>query len=295
MTEEPAAGTFRGVGPRVALALGGGSARGLAHIVMLEALDELGVKPVAIAGTSMGSIVGALYAAGLSAAEIRRDFERLCTSPAAFLKSFAGKLRGGLSTLWSPRSPRVIDNVTLFEMLLPDVLHCDFEALKIPFVAIAADFYAIEQVVIDHGPVIPALAASCALPAWARPVVLQGRVLIDGGYVNPIPFDVVMHRADITIAVDVTGDPQRRPGVKVPGPFEAMTGAAQLLFHSITREKLKSVAPDILIRPAVGGYAAFDFFRIAEILDASQGAKDELKRRLSQRLAAHARENPQRG
>jgi NTE family protein len=288
MSEEPAADAFRPAGPRVALALGGGSARGLAHIAMLEALDELGVTPAAIAGTSMGALVGALYAAGLSAAEIRQEFERLCTSPAAFLKSFAGKLPGGLSTLWSPRSPRVIDTVTLFEMLLPEILRCDFAALKIPFVAIAADFYAIEQVVIDHGPVIPAIAASCALPAWARPVVLQGRVLIDGGYVNPIPFDVVMHRADITVAVDVTGDPQRRPGVTVPSPFEAMTGAAQLLFHSITREKLKSAAPDILIRPAVGGYAAFDFFRIGEILAASQTAKDDLKRRLSQRLAARA-------
>jgi NTE family protein len=171
-------------------------------------------------------------------------------------------------------------------MLLPDVLHCDFSAMKIPFVAIAADFYAIEQVVLDHGPLIPALAASCALPAWARPVVIGERVLIDGGYINPIPFDVVMHRADITVAVDVTGDPQRRPGVRVPNPLEAMTGAAQLLFHSITREKLKSVAPDILVRPAVGAYGAFDYFKFAEILEASQPAKDELKRRLAERLAA---------
>ena len=98
-------------------------------------------------------------------------------------------------------------------------------------------------------------------------------MLIDGGYINPIPFDVVMHRADITVAVDVTGDPQRRPGVKVPGPFEAMTGAAQLLFHSITREKLKSIAPDILIRPAVGGFAAFDYFKFADILSASQAPR----------------------
>ena len=139
----------------MALALGGGSARGLAHIAMLEALDELGIKPAVIAGTSMGAIVGALYAAGLSAAEIRRGFEQLCASPRSLLRQFAGKLPGGLPTLWSPRSPSVIDNVTLFEMLLPDVLHCDFDALKIPFVAIAADFYAIEQVVLDHGPADP--------------------------------------------------------------------------------------------------------------------------------------------
>jgi NTE family protein len=271
-------------GPRIALALGGGSSRGLAHIVILEAFDELGVKPVVIAGTSMGSICGACYAAGLSAAEIRAGFEAQFASPTTFLRHFAGKLRGGLSTLWSLRAPRIVDNVTLFEMLLPEALHCDFAALKIPFLAIAADFYAIEQVILDHGPVIPALAASCALPGIARPVVLEGRVLIDGGYVNPLPYDVVMHRADITVAVDVTGDPQRRPGTRVPGTVEAVTGATQLLFHSITREKLKSIAPDIFIHPKVGGFAALDYFRISEILTAAQSAKEDLKRQLSQHL-----------
>jgi NTE family protein len=275
-------------GPRVALALGGGSARGLAHIVMLEVFDELGIKPVIIAGTSMGSICGACYAAGLSAAEMREGFETQFASRATFFKNFAGKLSGGLSTLWSLRSPGIVDNVTLFEMLMPDVLRCDFSALKIPFLAIAADFYGIEQVILDHGPVIPALAASCALPGMARPVVLEGRVLIDGGYVNPVPYDVIMHRADITVAVDVTGDTQRRPGTRVPGTFEAMTGATQLLFHSITREKLKSIAPDIFVRPQVGGYAAMDYFKIGEILTAAQSAKEDLKRQLSQRLEALA-------
>lgn len=286
MTVESAGGKSMAPGPRIALALGGGSARGLAHIVMLEVFDELGIKPSIIAGTSMGSICGACYAAGLSAAEIREGFESQFTSAATFFKQFAGKLRGGISTLWSVRSPGIVDNVTLFEMLLPEVLHSDFESLKIPFLAIAADFYAIEQVILDHGPVIPALAASCALPGMARPVVLEGRVLIDGGYINPVPYDVVMDRADITVAVDVTGDPQRRPGARVPGTVEAVTGATQLLFHSITREKLKSIAPDIFIRPKVGAYSALDYFKIGEILDAAQDAKDDLKRQLSQRLEA---------
>ena len=273
-------------GPRIALALGGGSARGLAHIVILEAFDELGIKPVVIAGTSMGSICGACYAAGLSAAEVRAAFEAQLSSRTSFLANFVGKLRGNFATLWSMRSPRILDNVTLFEMLLPEALHCDFASLEIPFLAVAADFYAIEQVILDHGPVIPALAASCALPGLARPVVLEGRVLIDGGYVNPLPYDVVKGRADITVAVDVTGDPQRRPGARVPGTVEAMTGATQLLFHSITREKLKSTAPDIFIRPKVGSFAALDYFRIGEILAAAQSAKEDLKRQLSQHLEA---------
>jgi NTE family protein len=272
-------------GKRVALALGGGSARGLAHILILEAFDELGVVPAVIAGTSMGSICGAAYAAGLSATQVRTEFERLLRNRAAFFRSMAGKLRGSISTLWSPRNPSVLDNTTLFEMLMPEAMRCDFAALKIPFVAIATDFYAIEQVILDKGPLIPALAASCALPSLARPVLWEGRLLIDGGYVNPVPYDVVMHQADVTVAVDVTGDPQRRPGIKVPGTFDLVTGATQILFHSVTREKLKSVAPDILIRPKVGAFAALDYFRIGDVLAAAEPAKQELKQKLSQLLA----------
>lgn len=273
---------------RIAVALGGGSARGLAHAVVLEAFDELGIEPVVITGTSMGAVCGALYASGLSAAEMRAGFESQFNSRAQFFKNAARKLRGNIGTLWSLRSPGMVDNVSLFEMLLPDALHSDFASLKIPFLAVAADFYAIEQVILEHGPLIPALAASCALPGLTHPVVIDDRVLIDGGYINPLPFDVVGHRADITVAVDVTGDPQRRPGVRLPNSLEAATGATQLLFHSITREKLKHTRPDILIRPKVGAFAAFDYFRIAEIFAAAQPAKDDLKRQLSQKLASRA-------
>jgi len=271
-------------GPRIALALGGGSARGLAHVVVLEAFDELGVKPCIIAGTSMGAICGGAYAAGLSGAQMRAEITELFANRTRFLARFAGKLRGGLSSLWSMRAPSVVDNVTLLEMLLPQAMRCDFGALKIPFMAIAADFYAIEQVILDSGPLIPALAASAALPSLSRPVVLDGRVLIDGGYVNPVPYDVVMDRADFTLAVDVTGDPQRRPDAKLPGTLELLTGATQLLFHSITREKLRSLAPDALIRPKVGAFGSLDYFRCGEILAAAQPAKEEVKHKISQWL-----------
>jgi NTE family protein len=270
--------------PRIALALGGGSARGLAHILMLEVFDELGIKPAIIAGTSMGAICGAAYAAGLSAAEIRAEFAALLANRAAFLKRIAGGLRGGLFALWSIRAPSVVDNVTLFEMLLPDAMHCDFASLKIPFLAVATDYYASEPVVLDSGPLIPALAASCSLPSMSRPVVLGGRLLIDGGYVNPLPYDVVMDRAEVTVAVDVTGDTQRRASGRSPRMLELLTGATQILFQAITREKLKAAAPDIFIRPAVGAFGALDYFKIAAVLAAAGPAKEQLKRQLVQWL-----------
>jgi NTE family protein len=273
-------------GPRIGLALGGGSARGLAHVVVLEAFDELGIKPALIAGTSMGAICGAAYAAGLSGAELRREIGDLFSNRAHFLARFAGKLRGAASSLWSVRAPSVIDNVTLFEMMLPEVMRCDFAALKIPFLAVAADYFAIEQVVLDRGPLIPALAASSALPSLSRPVVIDGRLLIDGGYINPVPYDIVMPRVDFTLAVDVTGEPQRRIDDRIPGSFELLTGATQLLFHSVTREKLKSQAPDALIRPGVGAFGSLDYFRCEEILTAAAPIKHEVKCKLSQWLAA---------
>jgi NTE family protein len=270
--------------PSIAVALGGGSARGLAHIVVLEALDELGVKPAAIAGTSMGALCGAFYAAGVPAAEIRAGFLKDLASRIGFMRRYAGRVASGLPALWRLRRPSVIDTVTLFEMLLPDILRCDFAALKIPFMAIAADLGTNEQVVLARGPLIPAIAASCALPAWARPVVIEGRVLIDGGYVNPVPFDVVMDKADITIAVDVTGDPSRTTAAGMPRASAARWGAVQMLFHAVIREKLAARPPAILIRPDVGGFGSAAFFKIGDILAAAEPSREELKRKLSQCL-----------
>jgi NTE family protein len=151
MSDNAAGASEPSSGPRIGLALGGGSARGLAHIVVLEALDELGVKPAVIAGTSMGSIIGALGATGVPAARIRAGFVEELSSRATFCRHFAGKMASGFSSLWSVRRPGAIDCITLLEMLLPDILHRNFASLKIPFVAVAADYYAIEPVLLDRG------------------------------------------------------------------------------------------------------------------------------------------------
>lgn len=268
----------------IGLALGGGAARGLAHILMLEALDELGLKPVALAGTSMGSIVGASYAAGMSAIEIRAHFEQLFDSRSAMFKRLQERWPGSVLKLWNPLKPALINGETWFQIMLPDRVPETFEGLKIPLEIVATDFYSQDQVILSTGKLIPAVAASSALPSLITPVEIDGRVLIDGGYVNPTPFDLLRDKAAISIGVDVTGATQPRPdgkgGHKLPGSFETWVGAMQITFRSIVREKLRNEAPDIMIRPNVGGFAALDFYKFREIFTASEPAKDELKRAL---------------
>jgi NTE family protein len=271
----------------IGLALGGGSARGLAHILVLEVFDELGVKPAAIAGTSIGAIIGGMYAAGMSAREIRTFAEELLSSRSEVFMRLA-KSYTGLSSLWSFKRPSVVDGVTLFELLMPPQLRCDFSSCKISFAAVAVDYYAMEPVVIEHGPLIPAIAASSALPTILRPVTIGGRILVDGGFANPTPWDVVQSRAGInaTVAIDVTGQTDLGGTDALPSTLDAWVGSTQILFRSITRGKLKERAPEIFIRPSVGTFGTMDFTRIQDIFTAAAPAKDELKRALDQVLSS---------
>ena len=273
--------------PTVALALGGGSARGLAHIAILEAFDELGIKPSVVAGTSIGAIIGACYAAGLSAAEIRAHAAELLSSRRAVLYRLLSRIPGHLTSLWSPRHPAEVDGVSLLDMLLPERARTDFEKLAIPLRLIAVDFHRMEQVVLSEGPVIPAIAASASLPSMMRPVEIGGRLLIDGGFVNPTPFDVVFDEADITVAVDVTGAPDPNADAASLSANELWTGALHTLFTTVTREKLARRAPDIFIRPDVGGYETMDFLKMDEILAVSEPAKQALKRSLAEQIERH--------
>ncbi|WP_343033912.1 patatin-like phospholipase family protein [Aurantimonas aggregata] len=269
----------------VALALGGGGARGIAHIHVLEALDELGVVPSRIVGSSIGAVMAAGYAAGMSGADIR----------GFALETFARK-REVLAGLWRTRPLSFKDFVEeggfrlgqlnarrVLAAFLPADLPPHFEDLRIPLGVMATDFYERLECEIDSGDLLSALAASCALPAIFRPVRRKGRVLIDGGIFNPLPFDRLCDRADIVIAVDVNGGPEG-DGSGLPTPMEAMFGATQLMMQSIIDTKLKLRAPDLLLRPPVDHYRVLDFLLTRQILDETASFKEDAKRAIDRLL-----------
>jgi NTE family protein len=278
--------------PSIALALGGGGARGLAHILMLEVLDELGLKPTVIAGTSIGAVFGAAYASGLSARLIRAHTEEVLSQRFGFAQALlAARSEPVLKLLnFLPVRSSLLSPALLLDQVLPSKVAADFAGLVIPFKAVATDFYAQEQVVIDTGDLRSAVAASIALPALFSGVTRGDRLLMDGGLVNPLPFDVLEGAADITVAIDVTGSsngPGKRPQ---PSALSALVSSSQILQRSIVREKLKAKQPDIYIDVDVDKFHVLEFHRFKEVLAAAQPAKEQLQRQLERVLASEPAE-----
>jgi NTE family protein len=263
-----------------ALVLGGGGARGLAHIPVLEALDEIGIKPQLIAGSSVGAAVGAAYAAGMTGKEIRRYTLHLLHDRGEVLRRLMLARAAGLTELLSVGfgNPMLLDAQKLAQQFLPDPVRDTFDELEIPLVVMATDLFGRCEVVFDEGALRPALAASMAIPGLVRPVEIDGRVLVDGAAANPLPFDKVRKRAGVVLAVDVSIGPSAPRGI--PDPWDALFSTIQLMGQTIVAEKLKHGAPDIMIRPNVGTFRLLDFFAASAILRAADAVKAEVKERL---------------
>ena len=272
--------------PTFALALGGGGARGLAHIHVIEALDEIGIRPVAIAGSSIGAIMGAGMAAGMTGREIH-DYARSVFSrraevasrmwkarPTSFGEMMAGGFRVGQFNI-----ERVM------KAFLPAALPATFEELQIPLKVTATDFFGHKLAVFETGELNSALAASAAIPAVFRPVRRDGMLLIDGGIYNPVPFDLIEGTADITIAIDVVGAPTDGRRLR-PNSVELIFGASQLMMQSITAMMLSRRRPDIFLRPPVSRFRVLDFLKVEAVLAETASLKDELKRAIDIAIAA---------
>lgn len=264
-----------------ALALSGGGARGLAHIAIFEALDELGRKPVAIAGSSMGSLFGAAYAAGMAAKDIRRFVLTLTHDRAEVFRRLIASRASTVASLFNLGfgSAALVDAEKFCKEFMPTEVPEEFDQLTIPLMVMATDLHRREQVELSQGALRPALAASIALPTVMRPVVIGDRVLIDGAASNPLPFDRLRQRADVIVAVDLSGEPalERRD---IPNPWECLVTTVLVMGGAITAEKMRQAAPDLMVKPNVSLFRALDFLQASAIIRAAQPAKAELKGKL---------------
>lgn len=270
----------------VALALGGGGARGLAHISVIEALDDLGVTPVAVAGTSIGALVGAAYAAGMSGKQMRRYVIGLAHNRGEITRRLIAARAGTLAKLFT----RGFGNATQLDaekfcaLFLPEAVPADFSQLKIPLTVIATDLHRRQEAALSSGPLHAAVAGSIAIPGLFRPVSIDGRILIDGGTTNPLPFDRLRGRADIVVAVDVFGLPMAER-IDMPSMWEAMLTSLLIMGSSIVAGKLDHGAPDLMIRPNVTIFRTLDFYQASAILRTADAVKAEVKDKLGALLA----------
>jgi len=264
----------------VALALGGGGARSLAQIPVLEALDDLGVRPVAVSGVSFGAVIAAAYCAGMSGKAIRRAMIELAHDWSGALSRLMTTRAAGLSDwLSSPfGNPLLLDAEKFCDKFLPAELPDEFEKLEIPLTVIATDLHGRREAVLTGGVLRSAIAGSIAIPGLMRPVEREGCVLVDGAAVNPLPFDHLRGKADIVIAVDVALGPGNAGAI--PDPWEALAATMAVIGHGIISRKLAEGAPDLLLRPNVSVFRLFDFFRASAILRAADPIKAEVKERL---------------
>jgi len=266
--------------PKIGFVLGSGSARGWAHIGVLRALAEAGIKPDLIAGCSVGAFVGAAYAAGrldqLEAWALSLDWKRMLR-----LADFG--LRGGL-----------IKGARINEVFREQFVECDFSELSIPFAAVATDLHSGQEIWLREGSVSAAIAASIAVPGLFRPVQHEDRYLVDGSVVNPIPVSLCRAMgADIVLAVDLgtdlvgsyVGDDDRAPTRTSPRGFiskilprfnrsaekdaepeapallETFMGAINIMQLRIARSRLAGEPPDVLITPRLGHLGLLDYHR----------------------------------
>jgi NTE family protein len=272
--------------PRIGLALGSGGARGLAHLLVFELLDELGLRPHRISGSSIGAVMGSLYAAGISGAEIRELLDRMTvSSDESWLDSLLREdLMRWLSFLQPSLEPGGIVKSEAFSRFLEETAGISrFDELSIPLRVVATDYWEREAVVFESGDLWPAVQASMAMPGLFKPVKHEGRLLVDGGMTNPVPFDLLVD-CDLVIAVDVLGVRTPEDSEPDPSSMDNIFNTFQIMQASILREKLKHGEPDFMVAPDIRDVRVMDFYRFEEILRQAEPARDALEAGLRERL-----------
>jgi NTE family protein len=260
----------------VGLALGGGGARGLAHIGVLKVFEQEGVPVDRIAGTSVGALIGSLYAAGSTTEDLEQMAHDIGWSSLTNYSNLSMVRLIMLQTLLS--SDRM---ESYLRQRMGDIR---FDQLKIPFVCAATDLQTGERVVFREGLVVPAARASATIPGLFSPVVFRHRYLVDGGLVSNLPTDLVRSiGADIVVASDVSSD---YSSVEPKNVFSTITQAVYIQGQQINRENRRLA--DVVITPKLENISPTDLTRSAECIDAgSRAARNvarDVKRILIDRL-----------
>ena len=298
-------------GKKVGLALGGGGARGWAHIGVINAVRELGIPIHCVAGTSMGALVGAAFTSGkideLHQVALDLDWKRM-------LYYF--------TELSFPRMG-LIDGTRIVELVKEHSIPSDIRDLPLPFAAVATDVLTGKEVVLEDGSISEAVRASIAIPGIFTPVARGEELLVDGGLVNPLPVNIATRMgADFVIAVDVTGDlalpsvledddgpeqkqekeevsrtepmknwlerinekfnsmdfsgfpapPKWFPGSGQPNIFDISGNSIRIIERQVTEMRLKIEAPDILIQPIMPDVGVMEFHKARPAIDAGYAA-----------------------
>ncbi len=295
LTFSPAQEGVKVEGPKVGLVLSGGGAKGLAHIGALKIIEEAGVKIDYIGGTSMGAIIGALYASGYSSAELDSIFRRtdlnllIQDNLPRNAKTFYEKEDSERYAVTLPFDkfkisvpPAYSGGQNIYNELVRLLYHVkdvkDFKELPISFVCIATNAETGEEVVLNNGYLPEAILASGTLPSLFEPAIIDGNVLIDGGVVNNYPLEKVYEMgADVVIGVDVQHGLSNR---------DALSSATEILlqinkFRSVADMEEKARETDIYIKPNMDDYTVLDFDQRNAIIrlgeESAQGLFEELK------------------
>ena len=256
--------------PRIGLALGGGAARGFAHIGVLQVLEEQGIKPDLVVGTSAGSVVAALYASGKTPTE---------------LQTMAMTLDESSITDWIFPGRSLLKGEALARFIRVQTGGKSIEAMRLPLGIVAADLQSGQPILFRRGDPGVAVRASSAVPAVFEPVKVGGREYIDGGAVSPVPVRFARQMgADVIIAVDISAIPQ---GQSTRGAVDILLQTFNIMGHAISQHELSDA--DVVMRPKLEGVGSADFgSRRLSILAGREAALSVLPQ-LKERLAARLR------
>ncbi|NML14546.1 patatin-like phospholipase family protein [Azohydromonas caseinilytica] len=252
--------------PRIGLALGGGAARGFAHIGVIQVLEEAGIKPSLVVGTSAGSLVAALYASGLNGAQ---------------LGQLAVAMDESAITDWAFPGRGLLRGEALARYVREQTGAKPIEKMKLPLGIVATDLDSGAPILFQRGDTATAVRASSAVPAVFQPVRIGSREYVDGGLVSPVPVRFARQMgAELVVAVDITSPPEGQP---TGDAMRMLLQTFSIMGRSINHFELREA--DLVLRPRLDGVSSADFTARKRAIQAGREAAQALLPQLRQRIA----------